>query len=106
MFAKFTRAVVAILAIGTAPIEARQSAASVNPQAYDNAIEAYSTGHELIETASALKVWTRNEAAVERLISEHTSAGVSNEGWHDIRVTLKGARGDVTARPGYFVAAQ
>jgi Uncharacterized protein encoded in toxicity protection region of plasmid R478, contains von Willebrand factor (vWF) domain len=25
------------------------------------------------------------------------------EGWHDLKVTLKNARGDVTARPGYFV---
>jgi hypothetical protein len=24
-------------------------------------------------------------------------------GWHDVKVRLKGARGEVTARPGYFV---
>ena len=27
------------------------------------------------------------------------------EGYHTLKVTLKNARGDVTARPGYFVAA-
>ena len=30
--------------------------------------------------------------------------GVTPGGWHDLKVTLKRARGDVTARPGYFVA--
>jgi hypothetical protein len=29
--------------------------------------------------------------------------GVSRDGWHDLKVTLKNARGDVTARPAYFV---
>jgi VWFA-related protein len=29
-------------------------------------------------------------------------SGVSREGWHDVKVTLKNARGEVTARPGYF----
>ena len=29
--------------------------------------------------------------------------GVAGEGWHDLKVTLKRARGDVTARPVYFV---
>lgn len=32
--------------------------------------------------------------------------GVAREGWHDVKVTLKGARGDVIARPGYFVPPQ
>jgi hypothetical protein len=27
------------------------------------------------------------------------------EGYHTLKVTLKNARGDVTARPGYFVGA-
>ncbi len=31
---------------------------------------------------------------------------VTREGWHDVKVTLKGARGDVIARPGYFVASK
>jgi VWFA-related protein len=31
--------------------------------------------------------------------------GVTQEGWHDLKVTLKRGRGDVTARPGYFVPA-
>ena len=29
--------------------------------------------------------------------------GVAREGWHDLKVTLTRGRGDVTARPGYFV---
>lgn len=29
--------------------------------------------------------------------------GVAREGWHDVKVTLKRGRGDITARPGYFV---
>lgn len=29
-------------------------------------------------------------------------SGVSRDGWHDVKVTLKNARGEVTARPGYF----
>ena len=37
-----------------------------------------------------------------RYLLTYTATGVKREGWHDIKVTLKGARGDVTARPGYF----
>jgi len=33
----------------------------------------------------------------------YTPAGVDRDGWHDVRVTLEGARGDVRARPGCFV---
>ena len=29
--------------------------------------------------------------------------GVRREGWHDLKVTLKRARGTITVRPGYFV---
>ena len=32
-------------------------------------------------------------------------SGVSRYGWHNVKVTLKNARGEVTARPGYFAAA-
>lgn len=41
-----------------------------------------------------------------RYLLTYTPKGVAREGWHDVKVTLKGARGDVTARPGYFVAPQ
>jgi VWFA-related protein len=40
-----------------------------------------------------------------RYLLTYTPKGVAREGWHDVKVTLKGARGDVTARPGYFVSA-
>jgi hypothetical protein len=29
---------------------------------------------------------------------------VSRYGWHNVKVTLKNARGEVTARPGYYAA--
>jgi Ca-activated chloride channel family protein len=38
-----------------------------------------------------------------RYLLTYSPTGVSREGWHDVKVTLKNARGDVTARPGYFV---
>jgi len=41
-----------------------------------------------------------------RYLLTYTPTKVSRDGWHDVKVTLKGARGDVTARPGYFVAPQ
>jgi VWFA-related protein len=43
-----------------------------------------------------------NELRARYLITYYPS-NVAREGWHDVTVTLKGARGDVTARPGYFV---
>lgn len=42
-----------------------------------------------------------NELRARYLLTYSTN-GVSREGWHDVKVTLKNARGDVTARPGYF----
>jgi VWFA-related protein len=39
-----------------------------------------------------------------RYLLTFTPQGVNREGWHDLKVTLKNARGDVTARPAYFVA--
>ena len=41
-----------------------------------------------------------------RYLLTYTPKGGTREGWHDVRVTLKGARGEVTARPGYFIATQ
>jgi Ca-activated chloride channel family protein len=41
-----------------------------------------------------------------RYLLTYYPANVPREGWHDVKVTLKGARGDVTARPGYYVAPQ
>lgn len=41
-----------------------------------------------------------------RYLLTYSATGVSRDGWHDVKVTLKGARGEVTARPGYFAGAQ
>ena len=38
-----------------------------------------------------------------RYLLTYYPRGVVREGWHDLKVTLKHARGDVTVRPGYFV---
>jgi VWFA-related protein len=46
-----------------------------------------------------------NELRARYLIAYYPSGGTRG-GWHDVRVRLKNARGDITARPGYFVAAQ
>jgi len=37
-----------------------------------------------------------------RYLLTYSPNGVSRDGWHDVKVTLKNARGEVTARPGYF----
>lgn len=37
-----------------------------------------------------------------RYLLTYSPKGVSREGWHDVKVTLKDTRGEVTARPGYF----
>ena len=37
-----------------------------------------------------------------RYLLTYSPNGVSREGWHDVKVTLKNTRGEVTARPGYF----
>ena len=41
-----------------------------------------------------------------RYLLTYSATGVARDGWHDVKVTLKGARGEVTARPGYFAGAQ
>jgi VWFA-related protein len=41
-----------------------------------------------------------------RYLLTYSPNGVSREGWHDVKVTLKNARGEVTARPGYFAEAK
>jgi tight adherence protein B len=38
-----------------------------------------------------------------RYLLTYYPANVTRDGWHDVKVTLKGARGEVIARPGYFV---
>jgi VWFA-related protein len=38
-----------------------------------------------------------------RYLLTYTPTGVTREGWHEVKVTLKNTRGDITARPGYFV---
>jgi VWFA-related protein len=40
-----------------------------------------------------------------RYLLTYTPAGVRAPGWHELKVRLKSGRADVTARPGYFVAA-
>lgn len=37
-----------------------------------------------------------------RYLLTYSPNGVSRDGWHDVKVTLQNARGEVTARPGYF----
>jgi len=39
-----------------------------------------------------------------RYVLTFTPSGVKKPGWHELKVRLARARGDVTARPGYFVA--
>ena len=39
-----------------------------------------------------------------RYLLTYYPAGVSRDGWHDVKVTLRRARGEVTARPGCFIA--
>lgn len=41
-----------------------------------------------------------------RYLLTYSPKGVPQDGWHELKVSLKNARGDVTARPGYFVAAK
>lgn len=41
-----------------------------------------------------------------RYLLTYTPKGQPQEGWHTLNVTLRNARGDVTARPGYFVASK
>jgi len=41
-----------------------------------------------------------------RYLLTYSPSGVDSTGWHSVKVTLKNARGDVTARPGYFAAEQ
>jgi Ca-activated chloride channel family protein len=38
-----------------------------------------------------------------RYLLTYSPSGVDRAGWHEVKVSLKNARGDVTARPGYFV---
>ena len=38
-----------------------------------------------------------------RYLLTYYPSGVAGAGWHEVKVSLKSARGDVIARPGYFV---
>ena len=38
-----------------------------------------------------------------RYVLTYTPSGERRRGWHEIRVSLKDARGDIAARPGYLV---
>lgn len=46
-----------------------------------------------------------NELRARYLITYYPR-GIEREGWHDVKIRLKGARGEVTARPGYFLGPQ
>ena len=63
--------------------------------------------YERDELRYAGKVGTGfDEAALNELraryLLTYSPNGGSREGWHDVKVTLKNTRGEVTARPGYF----
>jgi hypothetical protein len=34
----------------------------------------------------------------------YTPRGVETQGWHELSIRLRGRRGEVRARPGYFAA--
>jgi uncharacterized protein YegL len=40
-----------------------------------------------------------------RYLLTYTPRGVARPGWHELKVRLKNARADITARPGYFAGA-
>jgi VWFA-related protein len=39
-----------------------------------------------------------------RYLLSYTPSGVATVGWHELKVKVKSGRGDITARPGYFVS--
>ncbi len=41
-----------------------------------------------------------------RYLLLYTPKGTPAQGWHDVKVRLKGVSGDVRARPGYFVSSR
>jgi tight adherence protein B len=45
------------------------------------------------------------EAMSHRYVLRYEPQGVKREGWHRIEIKLRGGKGDVRARPGYWVAA-
>jgi VWFA-related protein len=73
---------------------------------------------QAVTAASGGRVWSATSSADLRrlftqaleemraryLLTYTPKGGTSQEGWHELKVTLKNARGDVTARPGYVVA--
>jgi Ca-activated chloride channel homolog len=73
---------------------------------------------QALATASGGRVWSATSSADLRrlftqaleemraryLLTYTPKGGAPKDGWHDLKVTLKNARGDVTARPGYVVA--
>lgn len=60
---------------------------------------------DLIEAAAALHLEI-GVALVGMYLLTYVPKGVCRDGWHEVKVALKGARGEVTARPGYFDGAQ
>jgi VWFA-related protein len=57
-----------------------------------------SSAHDLKELFTATLAEMR-----ERYLLTFTPPTPVREGWHDLKVTLKSAHGDVLARPGYYV---
>ena len=71
---------------------------------YRDAVRAYQHG-DGEGAAGTLIAWSRRDLErVIRLMLTFYPQGVAPSGWHDLKVTLKRGRGDVTARPGYFAA--
>ena len=93
------------------PNEAQQPTARArDPQAMPplQALTMASGGRVWSATSSAdlRRLFTQalEEMRARYLLTYTPKGGTSQEGWHELKVTLKNARGDVTARPGYLVA--
>jgi VWFA-related protein len=77
-----------------------------------------STFVEQVTTATGGRVWSASSnrdleqlftRAFEEMRARYTLTfsprGVPLPGWHELKVKLKGASGDIVARPGYFVSS-
>jgi VWFA-related protein len=64
------------------------------------------TGGQLFEDASELDLRARFLDVLadirSRYVLSYTPAGVDTPGWHSLEVRLKGVKGEVLARPGYW----
>lgn len=69
---------------------------AANFEIFDNSVR-QSIAHVSLDTVP-LSLMLRS-----RYLLTYYPQAVAREGWHNVKVTLKGARGEVTARQGYFV---